>query len=294
GTLIISEAPLITTTSITSLSPTRTEFELSEALASLPLDQQEAYISLHNNHAETDPAHPLAGIVRSNVYPLGANAKVGGIFLNISRINHSCAPNAVQYWNDLLGRETVYAVKPIDIGEEITLSYYLGGSSVERRQVLLEQFGFWCRCHLCSLPADELAISDRRLERAQELDRLIGDPERCENEPDTVMVACKEMFEIFEQESVRDGRLARLFYDAFQLCNLHSDLARSQCFAEFYYEAKLNSEGAGSHNVLEMLAVRQRPQIHDSFGITNRWKSSVKDRPEFANVDEFRRWLWKY
>lgn len=293
GTPILSETPLITTDSITTLSPTKTEFEIAEALAALPREQQEAYHSLHNNHADTDPAHPLAGIVRSNVYPLGINSRVGGVFRYISRINHSCRPNAIQYWNQLLRRETVYCVSPISSGEEITLSYYLGGSSTTRQQVLQEQFGFLCRCELCSLPPERLAISDARLQRAQELDSMIGDPDRCFREPDVVMAACSELFEIYELEVVRDGRLARLFYDAFQLCNMHGDLARSKCFADLYYEAKITSEGPGSLNALEMLAFCRSPQSHSSFGVTTNWKSGIKDRPEGLNVFGFRSWLWR-
>ncbi|KAI0994927.1 hypothetical protein K3495_g13254 [Podosphaera aphanis] len=292
GTLILSEAPLITTACITTLSPTITEFELGKAIDALPAEKREAYFSLHNKHADTDPKHPLAGIVRSNVYPLGVNSNVGGIFQNIARINHSCLPNAVQYWNHLLGRETVYCVRQINVGEEITLSYHIGGPSATRQQVLFEQFGFECRCELCSLPAKQLAVSDARLKRAQELDYMIGDLDKCFHQPEEVIAACFELYEIFELEKIKDGRLARLLYDAFQLCNMHSDLARASCFAEDYCRTKVISEGPDSLNALEMQAVSRNPRNHPSFGHSTRWMSLVRDRPTL-NHHEFQKWLWR-
>ncbi|CCU82135.1 unnamed protein product [Blumeria hordei] len=292
GTIILKESPLITTASITSLSPTRTEFELSAALAALPPEKRQAYHSLHNNHAETDPAHPLAGIVRSNLYPLGVDASIGGIFQTISRINHSCRPNAVQYWNTVHSCETIYCVSPIQAGQEVTVSYHLGGPSTMRQRVLQENFGFQCRCELCLLPAPQLAISDKRLQRALELDNLIGNAERCTNEPSIVMAACAELFEIFELEQIRDGRLSRLFYDAFQLCNMHSDLARAKTFAEYFCEAKTIAEGPDSTSVIEMSAVSQNPQSHPSFGGSIRWRSRLSDQPKGLSQHEFQRWLW--
>jgi hypothetical protein len=41
--------------------------------------------------------------------PLGASNS-GGLFLEASRINHLCQPNAQHAWNDGLGHLTVYAL----------------------------------------------------------------------------------------------------------------------------------------------------------------------------------------
>jgi len=61
--------------------------------------------------------------------------------VNVSRINHSCKPNAKHTWNSKLGEQTVYAVRLIREGEELTLSYLEGGASVERKRELRENFG---------------------------------------------------------------------------------------------------------------------------------------------------------
>jgi hypothetical protein len=139
GTLILSEAPLITTDVITSMETT--EKDLARALKALPKDSQRAFLSLHNNYLGKNP---LSNIIRSNGYPLGPSSDVGGVFATISRINHSCRPNAAHSWNPLLKEQTVYAVREIKEGDEITLSYHNGGPSTVRKQILKEAFNFDC------------------------------------------------------------------------------------------------------------------------------------------------------
>merc|ERR1711977_809964 len=144
GTLLLSEAPLIKTDVVHSLTSAEQDLENED--------------------------EKLIGIIRSNAYPLGPDTDVGGLFADIARINHSCLPNAVQYWNELLGKQTIYAVRPIDKGEEITTCYQPGGTSSERKETLKEFFKFDCTCELCSLPADELKASDDRIAQAEKLD----------------------------------------------------------------------------------------------------------------------------
>ncbi|KAI1097543.1 hypothetical protein F4804DRAFT_351528 [Jackrogersella minutella] len=49
-----------------------------------------------------------------------------------SLLNHSCVPNAWIYWNDTTGSMTLHALREIDTGEEITISY-IQDSSDQRR-----------------------------------------------------------------------------------------------------------------------------------------------------------------
>lgn len=48
-----------------------------------------------------------------------------GIFMELARINHSILPNSVSSWNRYFGR-TVDALRDIEAGEEITISYTHG------------------------------------------------------------------------------------------------------------------------------------------------------------------------
>jgi hypothetical protein len=162
GELILSEPPLFTTASLSN--PATFEKDLGAIVKGLSKEGQRAFLSLHNNNPG---ANPFSNIVRSNGYPLGPNSEVGAIFPLVARLNHSCRPNAQHAWNEAKGIEVVHAVRDIQEGEELTLSYLAGGASTERQSRLEEYFGFDCTCEACSLPAAELKASDARLKRAQ-------------------------------------------------------------------------------------------------------------------------------
>jgi hypothetical protein len=288
GKLLISEPPLLTTECITSIEST--ERDLAQALRGLPKESQRAFLSLHNNYPGKNP---LSNIIRSNGYPLGPGSDVGGIFANISRINHSCRPNAVHSWNPLLNVETVYAVRPIKSGEEITLSYHAGGPSTTRKEILKEGFGFDCTCEICSLPEAELRASDSRLIRAQNLDSTIGNPESVRYSPGKVLRNCKTLMGIYEDEGIKDDRLSRLYFDMFQVVNMHGDLARASVWAKKYCEEKKRSAGRDSVDLLEMMPFVKDPAKHGSFGSTKNWKTGVKDVPKDLDKEAFEKWLWR-
>lgn len=295
GTCLLSEAPLITTDMITTFDMDITEKELLDAIKKLPKADQERYRSLHNNFTDSDPTHPLSGIVRSNAYPLGVDSEVGGVMADISRINHSCRPNSVQFWNDLLPEMvmTVYAVRAIPKGSEITTSYIPGGVSQERKQILKEHFCFDCTCELCSLPEDKLRQSDERIAKAEKLDEMIGSSRNIYYKPDEVMKNARVLLNIYEQEGIKDGRLSRLYFDLFQMCNMHGDLARARCFVKYHCDLKKLAEGKDSKNVWEVLPYVKSPQKHGSWEPNGKWKTAASDVPKGLKASEFANWLWR-
>lgn len=88
GDLIISEAPLITIDSSSVDGIMGIESLIVKSLKSLPKDDQNAYLSLHNCCGAK--LSPFLGILKTNSIQLGVHEADAGIFLQISRINHSC------------------------------------------------------------------------------------------------------------------------------------------------------------------------------------------------------------
>lgn len=77
-----------------------------------------------------------------------------GLFLNTSRCNHSCSPNAKWDWDTATFSLSLSAVRPIRCGEEITIQYTSPVRPWEERQALLRSlYGFTCYCSACSLPS---------------------------------------------------------------------------------------------------------------------------------------------
>lgn len=94
-----------------------------------------------------DQSRPILNrLVYSNVFDLDDQI---GMFLKISRINHSCKPSILySYINGLM---LLYAARDIEVNEELHLSYVdTLISKAERQQHLLNDYGFVCDCELCS------------------------------------------------------------------------------------------------------------------------------------------------
>ncbi|KAM0720003.1 hypothetical protein Q7P37_004138 [Cladosporium fusiforme] len=288
GETILSEPPLFTTASLSN--PATFEKDLGAIVKALPKDGQRAFLSLHNNNPGSDP---FTNIVRSNGYPLGPNSDVGAIFPLVARLNHACKPNAQHCWNEKEGVEVVHALREVKEGEELTLSYSMGGPSEERRGSLKEYFGFDCQCEACTLPKAELESSDARLRRAQKLDEAIGDPKRVRHLPDRALADCKTLLGIYREEGIVDLRLPRLYYDAFQIAAMHSDAARARAFARLCAEARTICEGQGSEEVVNMRALEAKPEGYASWGATKKWKSKANDGPNQSDEVAFEKWLWR-
>ncbi|SCZ98032.1 BZ3500_MvSof-1268-A1-R1_Chr3-3g06531 [Microbotryum saponariae] len=94
-----------------------------------------------------------------------------------SRFNHSCLSNvSYQFVGD---RILVRAIKTIEEGEEVVLSYTDSMRGFEERRMHQEKHGFECGCRLCALDAGE--GSKQREERRSLIKRL---EEMDENESD--------------------------------------------------------------------------------------------------------------
>jgi hypothetical protein len=287
GKRILCEPPLLTTAYISSVS--QLESTIGSKLKCLSEAQQQEFLSLYNNFPGKKP---FSGIVKTNALPLGSGSTIGGIFPTISRINHSCRPNTQHTWNRSTERETIHAIRDIKKGEEITISYSLGGPSQSRRQHLKENFGFDCTCDLCSLTDEALKRSDHRQELIRFFDDAIGDSVSVMESPGSILAYCRELLSLYEMEAITDPRVARVYYDAFQICITHGDRARASVFAQKAYETRLYLEGEDSLDTQKMKSFMTNPADHMSFGFSQRWEQLKEEVPKNVDAQEFDRWLW--
>lgn len=290
GQLIISEKPFFITPNATSAAAM--EKQISIELRKLPKDAQRQFLSLHNNFPGKQP---FSGIVRTNALPCGPNSLNGGIYPIISRINHSCLPNAYNSWNSASGYENIYAVRFIAAGEDITIPYDHGGPSDERRRHLKDAFGFDCDCSICSRQPAELKQSDERRRQIQHLDAEIGNAPRLMYSPGGCLKDCQALLQILEEEfeGTPGAHLTRLYYDAFQVCIVHGDQARARAFAERSYRARVACEGENNPETKRIQKLMEDPKTHASFGSSMKWKSLKNQVPRGSSSDEFEKWLWR-
>jgi len=113
-------------------------------------------------------------IWKANAFVWGATQSHGScssaIFLDMSRINHSCLPNAEyneNYWDN---RMELYSIRPIHAGEEVTVCYTPGSqykTGDERNAYLRYIKGFTCKCPACA-DSTFAPMSDRRRQMLKE------------------------------------------------------------------------------------------------------------------------------
>ncbi len=294
GTRILSEEPFIRVPEA-ALSSQTLLASIRRQVDALTRDQQRAFLSMHNIHAD-DAASRYLGIIRTNALPFGDDVREVGIFLNACRINHACDNNAQKSWNENIKRHTVHALRDIEKGKEITI-YYLRvlNSREARRKTLRRKFGFTCSCRLCSLPPDQSQESDRRLDEIFKLDGLIGGDGMMgiSSAPLRILRYVDQQIRLYNEQGPDDAGLPRAFLDAAQIATANGDLARARIFAERAALGWIVLEGDDSSRVLQTRALSRDPSKHELYGMSMKWKTTVDEIPQGHDLKEFENWLWR-
>jgi hypothetical protein len=131
-------------------------------------------------------------------------------------------------WNASLGRLTVHALRDIEAGREITISYMSGVSSgyAERQRYLRDEFSFACACELCSLSLPARLRSGRQLVQIRSIDEEDGattDLDLVLECPAESFRQVRQLFELLEEEGIWDMRILRGCFDAFQIAVVVGD-----------------------------------------------------------------------
>lgn len=290
GTRILCEKPLLT---VRAKSRQELEPFLMAKMKALPESSQRQFLALHNNFPGK---YPLSGIVKTNALPCGPDSPVGGVYSTVCFINHSCIPNAHNNWNSAEEHETIHAIRMIERGAEITISYDHGGASSERQTFLKESFGFTCTCSGCTLSPSFLQASDNRRTQIQSLDEAIGDPIRMMSRPHESLRDCYSLLQVLEQEfgGYAGALIARLYYDAFQISIAHGDQARASMFAERAHEARVICEGEDSPETVRVKSLALKPAQHSSFRVYSRkWQTTRQSIPKGLDTVQFNKWLFR-
>ena len=269
------------------------EITVLREVRSLTKDQQRAFFALLNSKGRK--YNPVLGIVITNILPLGGSNN-GGLFLEASRINHSCQPNAQHAWNDDLGHLTVHALRDIEADREITISYISGVSPgfVERQRHLMNAFSFTCVCELCSLPLLARAGSDYRLDQIRSIEEDDGtaiDLSQVLERPANSLSQVHRLFELLEEEGICDIRIARACFTAFQIAAVVGDKARAKVFAERAYVARKMLSGDDNPTTITFKHFAQQPVDYPLYGKRfSCWDDSWEARGLFG--EELENWLW--
>ncbi|KAK4442758.1 SET domain-containing protein [Podospora aff. communis PSN243] len=176
---------------------------LQRAMARLGSKGEGAILELARSSRDPEGVPAAEDLMKTNSFTV----KIGGkshmaLFPRVSRINHACKPSAITRFDEQSLSMTIRAVRNIEPGEEITLSYTdFGLSFHERQQQLKAKWGFDCDCSICSLPPAEIAKSDARREKivamGKTVIKYVG-----EQDWKLAIKTHREMIEVIEDEGL--------------------------------------------------------------------------------------------
>lgn len=296
GTLVLSERPIIQVASST-YQANLAHLVLAQ-LQKLDSHDREGFLALRNTHKQM---LPIEGIFKTNAIPLGRGSSAGGIFLQCSRFNHSCTANAAYHWDANQKRERVFAIREINPEEEIVVSYLSEDvwalPTKERKARILQEFGFQCRCARCeNNDPNEQLQSDQRRTRFGEIYRTIGDGMLIMLNPSKALKLCREALKLLQEEGESSPRFETIYYDAFQVCICHGDVARAKVFASLAVDAKRVWNGTDSCELPQQEELARRPESHRLAFQTKKWSSAGSSSSSSSKIAAFPysdEWLWR-
>ncbi|KAF5230685.1 hypothetical protein FANTH_13745 [Fusarium anthophilum] len=235
GTRILSEEPVIRVPEDALDSPVL-RASIPRQVDQLTSDRRQAFLSMCNVYPG-DTASQYLGIIRTNALPIDIRGKA---------------------WNDNIGRHTIHALRDIEKGEEITITYIgVLNNRRSRQEVFRKKFMFTCVCRLCSLPEHLSAESDTRLDEILRLDSCIGREglRGIQSDPKRMLGYVDRQVRLYNEQGPDDVGLPKAFFDAAQICAAHGDLARARVFTE---RAAAGWLGLGSNEFEDWLWKREK------------------------------------
>ena len=160
GTVIICEKPVIyIPRKLNNKSEMELRMHIINQLKGLQPKIQFKILSLHdsfknNNNNNQSIPQLLINVWRTNSHKINnENSTISnGLFLNSSRINHSCQPNCQGIYLHKIGQRIVFAVQDIRKGTELTCNYIDNNEFMcfmDRQKYLEKHYMFKCKCMEC-------------------------------------------------------------------------------------------------------------------------------------------------
>ncbi|KAI5831742.1 SET domain-containing protein [Schizophyllum commune Tattone D] len=144
-----------------------TEFEIEVMVQRMVTKNRDAFISLTNSRDFSSCGNLVGRAYTNGLDVLQEFTFAGlpddsgaykGVFDKLSRVNHSCTPNAVFSWDSLSFSGSLRAIRAIQPDEEITITYCDPSLSTAERAAVLAPYDIVCDCPACK----DGAASDAR------------------------------------------------------------------------------------------------------------------------------------
>lgn len=238
------------------------------AIDSLPTSTAELFMAQMMHIPEK---HRNAAMLTTNAFLLNLSPDADdddgsghhfGAFPEVARLNHDCRPNAVYYIDPTTLMHITNAVRAIEPGEEITLSYLDPfGSREERQKQLHKTWGFECKCSQCSIPAEEHEHSETRLNEIKWIEAKLTDYSEHRGISTGLITY---LLGLYENESLHCC-LGRAYTLAALNFNGLGYETQAKKYAELAIEALKVEKGEGNADIRDLEALIKRPNKHWTF-----------------------------
>lgn len=236
---------------------------LDLALASLPAHTAELFMG---QMAHNPDEHPVAARLTTNAFRLDLGGDDGqhyGAFPEVGKTNHDCRPNAAYYVDQSTLMHITTAVRPIEAGEEITITYLDPlAPRVDRQERAQSHWGFACTCPHCSAPADEVTESDKRLKELKWIEGQLQDLRNTSNDVSVGLITY--LLKLYEDERLH-CRIANAYILAALNFNVLGFDQRAVKYASLAIDALKIEKGDGSSQLETMEELKRDPKGHPTF-----------------------------
>ncbi|CZR65175.1 uncharacterized protein PAC_15075 [Phialocephala subalpina] len=162
-TLIFSESP-VGIAQYNPLDRYQEQVSIAAAHSAMSFGQKAGFDSLHEGVRPFSTKEMRIWNANCFMYDSVGSNSTSAVFLDMSRINHSCIPNAEYDANFSKNRMVLFSTQRIRAGEEVTINYgheYMLKAAEERNAHLRYIYGFTCTCKACVDPSFK-SLSDKR------------------------------------------------------------------------------------------------------------------------------------
>ncbi|KAL8369723.1 hypothetical protein RB595_000180 [Gaeumannomyces hyphopodioides] len=271
-------------------------------LKALPKDKQRQFFSLSNSSHDRGK---VMGIWITNWLPVVITSGVTNleaVALTMCRINGSCLPNSLLRYDDSEATYYLKALRPIQAGEEVTITYYCRNhmAPFKDRQVFLRAQYVKCGCEACRLVGADAVVSDVRRDLISVVTEgaQFGCP-LSYYDPQLRLTRCRMLICLLQAEFPAGEaafHIIKAYNDALDTVIAHGDCARAKVFARRVVD--LIPVVDGPAYVRSMIAlwsmVADQPRSYPRWReCSRRWDTTLDAIPKGLSEDDFENWLWR-
>jgi hypothetical protein len=256
GSQIFASTPIVITDSDAYELPTSERLALLyRGVETLPAETQKRFWELMG-HSTRDPVEDKINTNNFDVTIDGVSQQA--LFPEIAMMNHDCRPNAAYFWDESTMTQYVHAIRDIQPGEEITITYVDNEKDRNIRMTRLEKtWGFKCNCAACTAHPNFVAESDSRLYQITDLAQALDD--WTPSSPATPEIG-ELMVSLYVQERL-DASLATAYKYAAEVHSSFGNKWQAIKYARLSVEMSMLDKGFNDRDTRDMEKMAEKPEM---------------------------------